>query len=509
MSLSEQDFQAWLEDSSAIRCMLVEVEVNTSLEDTVLYISNRNYATQSTDTPSNQVYLPLLSTSIDFTETLPMEGQGSLSYGDLSISNVEGEYDYLLNYVWTDRPINIYLGDVRHSRSTFTKVFSGVVSGILSSNLSSINIQLRDKLQRLNTSVYEVVLGEYGLRGINNANKDEVRPLVFGEVSNITPMLIDEAELEFMVHDGPIESIIEVRDNAVPVSFTPDLTRGTFKLFSNPLGTITCSVQGDKNSLDSSGQLVPVWPNTVAKIIQRIVTGYGKPSDAAQLDELDLDNFNSFDVLHPQKVGVYISSRDNLLGICQSLCDSIGAQLVSTREGKLKLLKVDVPVVADTSTTISEDYILQDSFQISSKPEVISAVKLGYCFNFTVQTGILTGIPEEHKSLYAKEWLIKSVNDAEVQALYKLSSETVQQNTYMLSDIDSHVTLEATRRLNLRKSQRYIYSMECTTKMSPIKLGDMVLLKHRRFGLAEGKPGQVISVNVNWDTGYIKLEVLV
>lgn len=507
--MSTQDFQAWLEDSSAIRCMLIEVEVNTGTADTTIYISNRNYATQASDTPSNQVYLPVLSTSVDFTETLPLDSIGSLSYGDFSISNADGEYDYLLNYIWTDRPINVYLGDVRHTREAFTKIFSGVVSGITSSGVDSINLQVRDKLQRLNTSIYETTLGNYGTRGINNANKDEIRPLVFGEVSNISPLLIDEVELEFMVHDGPIERIIEVRDNGVPVAFTTNLVAGTFKLSSNPIGTITCSVQGDIYSLNSSGQLVQAWPSTVAKIIQRIVTNYGKSAETVGIDELDLENFNTFDPLHQQKVGIYISSRDNLLSVCQSLCDSIGAQLVSTRDGKLKLLKIDTPTISVDSLSITEDYIVQDSFQISSAPAVVSAVKLGYCFNYTIQEGVLTGIPQAHKDYYAKDWLVKTVNDATVQALYRLTSEPVQQNTFMLSDLNGEVTTEATRRLNLRKVQRFIYSMECIAVLSTIALGDMVLLKHKRFGLLEGKPGQVISVNINWDTGYTRLEVLV
>lgn len=509
MPLSTQEFQSWLEDSSAIRCMLVEVSVYTGTQETTLYISNRNYATNSTDTPGNQIYLPLLSTSVEFTETLPIDSVGSLSYGDLSISNSSGEYDYLLNYIWADRPINIYLGDVRHTRDKFTKIFSGVVSGITSSSLDSINIQIRDNLQRLNTSIYEITLGNYGTRGANNANKDEIRPLVFGEVSNITPLLIDEAELEFMVHDGAIERIIEVRDNGVPVGFIPNLLTGTFKLVANPVGTVTCSVQGDKYSLNQAGELVSVWPSTLAKIIQRIVTNYGKPEQAVTIDELDLDNFNAFDSLNTQKLGIYISSRDNLLSVCQSLCDSIGAQLVATRDGKLKLLKVDVPATISTSTVITEDYILQDSFQISSKLDVVSAVKLGYCFNYTIQEGVLTGIPEEHKSLYAKEWLTKVVNDTSVQQLYKLSAEPEQQNTLMLSDLSNDVTLEATRRLNIKKTQRFIYSMECVPALATISLGDMIVLKHRRFGLSNGRAGQVISVSVNWDTGYTRLEVLV
>lgn len=510
MALTTDQFQAWLEDPSAIRCMLVEVTANIGGTDTALYLSNRQYVTAPTDSPANTTYLPVLKTSVKFTENLSIDGQGSLSYGDIAIDNTNGQYDTWLQGAWQGRVINIYIGDVTFSRDNFTKIFSGIVADITSSDRNTINLQLRDILQRLNAPITDQVLGNYWHGSIvatttyDNPNKEQIKPLVFGEVFNITPLLMDPSMLEFMVHNGPIESIIEVRDNGVPLAlatgYTVDLTKGTFKLLNAPAGAITCSVQGDKNT---------VYNSTVAAIIKRIIKGYGNPSVAGTITDSDIDlaNFSAFETSHPQKVGIFISGKDNLISVCQELASSVGAQLVASRDGLLRLLKVTVPTVG--TTNITDDDIVQYSLSVSQKPEIIATYKLGYCKNWTIEDKLLTGIPAEHKNLMAGEWLSKTYTNETARTLYKLNAIPEQKDTLLLTDSSGEVLAEATRLVNLRSVPRYMYRFTCTAKFLQVALGDMIKLTHRRFGLSAGVAAQVLSSEVDWDTGRINLEVLV
>jgi hypothetical protein len=507
MALTTAEFNAWISNPQAVKCTLLEVQVYDGTQEKTLYLSNCNYGTGPADTPSNTQYLPLLRNSVQFTESLSLEGEATLSYGDISLNNYNGELDYLLDYVWTGRSVKIFMGDVSHFRNDFTIIFDGIVSDVSSSDTSSINIQLRDKLQRINNSIYDVILGDYGSKGAENSNRNEVKPLTFGEVTNITPLLIDDVLSEYMVHDGPIERIIEVRDNGVPVSHQDNLAAGTFKLINRPVGTVTCSVQGDSLSVNNAGSTISSYKNTVAKIIQRILTAYGNQDTLISVDELDLVNFNAFDSQHQQPVGIHVSARENVISVCNNLARSIGAQLVATRTGKFKLLKIQTP----TSNTdyITSDSILRDSLSISQKVPVQSSIKLGYCFNYTIQEGVLTVIPEEHKAFYAKDWLVITVTDDAAKTLYKQNADPVQKDTYILSNIGGEVTAEAQRLLDLYKVQRYVYSLQCIPAFINIELGKMITLVHHRFGLTAGKPAQVISVAVDWGTGYVTLEVLV
>jgi hypothetical protein len=510
MALTNDQFQAWLEDPTAIRCMLVEVSANISGTETAIYLSNLQYATGSTDAPANTTYLPVLKTTVKFTENLGLDGQGSLSYGDISIDNTDGSYDSWLSAAWQGRPINIYIGDPTFTRSNFTKVFSGIIADVSSSDKDTINIQLRDIMEKLNTPITAELLGNYFHGAIvptliyDNPNKEQVKPLVFGEVFNITPLLIDPTMLEFMVHDGPIESIIEVRDNGVPLApssgYTVDLTKGTFKLLNNPAGAVTCSVQGDKN---------PTYNNTIASTIKRIIKDFGNPLIAGSITDSDIDlvNFNSFETNNPQKIGIFISGKDNLINICQELASSIGAQLCASRNGLLKLLKVTIPSTG--TETITDDYIIQNSFAVSQKPNIMATSKLGFCKNWTIQDKLLTGIPSDHKDIMAKEWLSKTHTNTTAQALFKLNSLPEQKNTLLLTDANGEVTAEAIRLVNLWSSQRYVYRFTTTSKYLQLQLGDMVTVKHKRFNLENGVASQIISSEIDWDKGFITLEVLI
>jgi hypothetical protein len=153
--------------------------------------------------------------------------------------------------------------------------------------------------------------------------------------------------------------------------------------------------------------------------------------------------------------------------------------------------------------------MVKNTLNISRKAEVVAAKKLGYCKNWTIQTQLLTGIPEDHKLLFGQEYLYQTVVSTDTQNLYKLTAEPEIKNTLLISNADSEVSIEAQRLLDLWSVPRYIYSMELTAPHIKIRLGEMVFITHPRFGLAEGKSGQVISVNTNWQTGRVNVEVLV
>lgn len=239
MSVSQSVFTAWLKDSSAVRCVLVEVDVKLSGGSTVTrYLSNAGYVTGGSDTPANTAYLPYVAGGVKFTESISLDGSFSMSYGDIEVRNVNGELDTWLNDYWANRRIKIFVGDKSWIRDDFWQIFDGVTTGIDSRKRETLNLKLSDKLQRLNNPVSEVKLGGA------TSNADKLVPVCFGECHNIEPLLGDPANHEYRIHDGAIENIIEVRDNGVPVAFTPLLSTGRFRLTASPAGQITASVQG-------------------------------------------------------------------------------------------------------------------------------------------------------------------------------------------------------------------------------------------------------------------------
>lgn len=483
--MTEIEFTDWLKKGGRYTLL---VEVDTTVPR---YLSTVAYTTLPTDSPANRVYSPVVSGGVAFTETLPLDGSATLSVGDIELNNDDGLLDSWLDDIWVNKPIRIYIGDVSWVRADFRLIFTGIVDNINSRAANRLNISLRDKLQRLNTPVSETLLGG------TTPNKDRLIPLCFGEVHNVEPLLVDPATLKYKVHGSAIERLIEVRDNGVPVSVNESLIDGTFTLVAQQAGTITCSVQGDKPT---------TYSNRIADTITRLVTGYGKVSDRLTTADIDTAQFAEFNTAHPQPVGVYLNDRSNVIEVCQQLASSVGAQISMSREGLLRLLKITLPATGTPLVVTPSDYVAK-SLEIKERVDVKAAIKVGYCKNYTTQTGLNTGLPASHKDLFMQEYLSVTAKNQSVADTYKLNTEPVQTDTLLLTESDA--TAEANRLLTLWQQPRTVYKFVGYSHLLTVPLGQALTLVSPRFGLSEGKTGIVVGIQSDWVSRRVTIEVLI
>ncbi len=483
--MTEIEFTDWLKKGGRYTLL---VEVDTTVPR---YLSTVAYTTLPTDSPANRVYSPGVSGGVAFTETLPLDGSATLSVGDIELNNDDGLLDSWLDDIWVNKPIRIYIGDVSWVRADFRLIFTGIVDNINSRAANRLNISLRDKLQRLNTPVSETLLGG------TTSNKDRLIPLCFGEVHNVEPLLVDPATLKYKVHGSAIERLIEVRDNGAPVSINESLIDGTFTLVAQQAGTITCSVQGDKPS---------TYSDRIADTITRLVTGYGKVSDRLTTADIDTAQFAEFNAAHPQPVGVYLNDRSNVIEVCQQLASSVGAQISMSREGLLRLLKITLPATGTPLVVTPSDYVAK-SLEIKERVDVKAAIKVGYCKNYTTQTGLNTGLPASHKDLFMQEYLSVTEKNQSVADTYKLNTEPVQTDTLLLTESDA--TAEANRLLTLWQQPRTVYTFVGYSHLLTVPLGQALTLVSPRFGLSEGKTGIVVGIQSDWVSRRVTIEVLI
>jgi hypothetical protein len=587
--------QNWLEDPSAMRVILVVATVYdiAASQDINLYLSTGGYIT----TDGVATFLPIIAKRLTLTESLSKDGNSAgMAFGDIEIHNLNGEMDLYLDstrYIWSNKSIKIYYGDpgwtstLANLSTEFLTIFDGITDDVDSRNLRSFNIKLRDKLERLNAPITENKLGTYANWPGGQKNQDQIRPLIFGEVFNVTPLLIDPVTQEYMVTTGSAgqltgltgegdicEKIIEIRDNGVPIYGTvgaPSILRGVtytiqsvgttnwtaigassntvgvtfratrnssgtgvatiagttsvtgdvipaptinsthtgvFKLGTPPVGTITASVQGVKKSTNlTTGAAQTTYVNTVANIIATIVTQFGKTSTRLSALDVDWTNFNNFNTANStQEVGLYLDNPENVLIACQQLAGSIGSQIVMSRTGKLQIYKFG-NTSQSVFTDVGTDDIIFNSFSISNRYTAQAGVKLAFAKNYTIQTNLLTAIPNSNKDNLSTEWLTVTAVDSTVKTNYKLDSDPLQKETLFISDTDA--TAEAGRLLTYYKSVRTVYKFTGKSKLLSLTLGSTVKLSYPRFDLATGKFGQVISLTPDWLSGTVEVEVIV
>jgi hypothetical protein len=491
---TKQELVSWLKTSTTRRVVLVEITgVLDSAGNSVgtIYYSNKPYGTRSTDTPANTQYSAVINGGVTFSQTLDLDGRATLGFGDIQLDNTNGVRDTLLTYIWANKAVTVYLGDASWSRADFYPIFTGFVSDIESRDRNTLNLILVDRLQYLNTAVSIALVGGTG------SQKDQLKPLCFGECFNVTPVVVDSPNLIYQVHNGEIERVIEVRDNGAKLTgVTTDLANGRFTLTASPFGQITASVQGGKYGSPAS------YSSKVATVIQNLLLYYGRTLTLSDIDSASFAAYNT------QDVGVYLNNRENLLDLCQRLANGCGLSLTVGVDGKFKLVRVLVDQVSGETHSVTPSDMYERTLAISQKVPVQGSVKLSYCKNWTPQTtGLAGALKPDVSAIFAKENYLTASSDATVLSRYNQTEEPPTKDTLLVTT--AQATTEATRLLNIYKTPRYVYTATYYSHLLFCELGDQVLLTYPRFGLNNGKRGTVVQINRDWLAGKVNIGILV
>lgn len=475
----------WIISDDSLPTLLVEVQVTDGNGvDRTLYLSTSGYVTHPTDTPASEVYLPCINKIGSVKETLSLTGSPALTPGDIELNNSQLDLDPFLDYVWTNRPVSVYLGDVSWSRSQFRLVFSGVVEDLSVKGRYALSIELRSVLDRLNYPLSSATLDD-----------GTPVPLAFGEVSNVTPVLKDPATLLYKVHTRAIGGIAEVRDSGVPVSFAVSETDNSeFTLDNAPFGAITCTVHGDAD---------PVYADDVASLVERISTEFGNSATRLQVSDIDTVAMSAFKASSPQCVGVYATGTDNTLATLQALTSSLGAGVVVDKFGKLSIAKLNDPTGSPVMTVTDFD-IEEGSFYKSERLKPMPVRKLAYNRNYTPQSDTAAGIPEAHRKEWAEEWKYVTAENSAAAELYRITDPAEDESTYL--QVKSDAEAEVSRRLSMFDRQRYIAQFEGLRKLLLLEVGDELLLDFSEFDAPV--PCVVVGVEPNWIEMTVQLEVL-
>lgn len=494
MTITQAQFQAWLQRDNQQRALLVEAQAYSAGGLVTRYLSNYPFVSLPTDSPANQVYDDLIINVPAFSCSLSelFTGTSSQSWGDIVLKNDGGALDAWLQDGWDGRSLKLYLGDPSWPRNDFQLILAGVTADITCRDAQTVSIKARDKQWLLTQPLQSNLIGGSG------PNAGKPAPLTFGQVSNVSPLLIDAATHTYQVHDGQISDIPAVYINGVATGgYTKSPATGTFTLSAAPTGTVTCDVKGAAPG--------GVYLTKIADIVQHVLT------TRTQLSAGDLDaaSFAAFNSACPQLVGVFLNARTTAAALLDTLLSSVAGWYGFSRAGALRLGQINATSGApDLALTV--DDVKQFGVSLAQRQLPLYSVALGYARNWTVQATGLGSVSEARLAQLASEWQVASYTNAGVATKFLLAERAAEDAlTQTALQLASDAATEAQRRATFRSQVRSVYQIECFCAPFAVDLGQIVQLTHPRFGFSAGLTGVVVGLTQQPTKNRLTLRLLV
>lgn len=458
------------------------------------YASTHGYNSHPEDLPANTHFDARLSVPLRFTRSIVGQagfgGRVSLGYGDIELNNDDGFYDSLgVDGFLDGRRVKVKLGAMEYAYSRFGTIFEGFMQGVEMTE-STLVIKVRDATLRLERTMQQAFYGGTGGDDGTTELKGKPKPLTFGQALNVSPVIVDPANLLYQVHAGEIEAIDAVYDRGLaltPVTdYTVDLAAGTFTLLNDPDGQITADVRGHKNS---DGDYLTVTADIVEEILRAFVG-----MDATELDAI---SFSACATAAPAPVGLFIGSDSiNTVDAIGALMTGIGGFYGFRRNGQFQVGVFTEPATASLVASFTRDDVLD--IERVTPPSGINPPnwrrKVGYQKNWTVQTSDIAGaVTTDRRAFLAEEYRIGEYQDETITTRHPLATDPdlVQALFSDKEDADA----EAERLVNLYGAQRSMYRVELKTKPFLLDIGQGISLTYPRWDLRDGKQFRIVSID--------------
>lgn len=491
-----------------------------------LRFGTEDLTTLPTDIPANTIYTSRVIQPGNFQSYIfgqsRLSGRPSIGNGEVKLNNIDGGLDYLDNYAFGGRNLNVYrVVDDNYSAKTLW--FSGKIESALV-NYENVILRVRDKTYSLN---FEAQKNKYlgnnvlpnGVEGTPDDIKDTEKPLWYGHCRNVSPVAVNTSKLIYQCHDGAMESVDDVYDGQTPYTFVSDvadnatlqglvvsagtystcLSEGLVRLGTKPQKALTVNGRGDNSGgyIDRGGAIVKRLVETKTELT---------------VADIDVTSFADFDVNYNYEVGIFIKGSEKVIDMVSELLGPLN-HFYFTREGLMKLdifsSATGLPVV-----TITDDEMIKEGITVkrtanNDETKGVPAYNVNYKWgkNYTIQkeNDVYGVVTEDVIAFTSLEYRTTSSTDNAVKTAYPLSPEiTVESLLYNQADAD----IDAVRVIDLYKTKNNFYTVKIESQyVAGLNLDDTVAMIINRFGLDAGGLLKVTGISENAGKSITTLEL--
>lgn len=219
-----------------------------------LSITDEGIVTASTDDPPSKVYKARLLNPEQFSiKRAPLVwplGDTSVqlaAFGQLQLDNYDGFFDYLVGADLKDTEVIIKLPRAQAfgSETAIQDAFlicTAIIDDVKADNEDVITITLKDTLARLDRPLPV----RYNPPFVDSGAANRMIPISLGAIRNTAPLLIDQTQRLYQLHDSNIANVAAVRDKAAaldphasPPQYAPALNGSGIQLDTLPAGKLT------------------------------------------------------------------------------------------------------------------------------------------------------------------------------------------------------------------------------------------------------------------------------
>jgi hypothetical protein len=422
-------------------------------------------------------------------------GVASMDLGEIVIGNPRGERTSLLDEDWVGRQADVYVGPRGGLMIQFARV-AQLLSGQIQWQRPTITLQVYDHSFLFDRKVQDssFYAGTGGLEG-GAEIEGNPKPLLFGQLRQLEPTLVDGTNRIYQIHDGQMQSVDAVRDQGIALAFDADvadittatpgageyatsLATGYIKLGSTPIGTVTGDFKGHNSS--SYG-----YVDDVAGLTKLLAVDYAGLTDPG---ELDLVAFTALEA-HTATMGHWTGTQSQTVRDVLSIFHQAAASWVWLQPNKvLTVGRITDPDAAtvDFSLTVSTDEdnprddLREEPWEVQPWEIPVGRVLVGYRRYFrTMSDSELAGaVPEATRKDYAEEYRFAKAEDAAVFVQTPDAAEIT-----ILTQLDSSADAQALadEQLALRKVSRRLGRFAPRTGLIKRGIGDVFSLTDDRL----------------------------
>lgn len=516
--------------------------IGESAANETTYAASKFFITKTADTPADQPFRGSLQGSLTVQRSIVgSDGWAGFSQGisELVLDNSDGFYDAIADANSVNgQAIVCRVGLVTDPPDGVApyaqfETIANLIGDRWRPSRSELVIETRDLQSLLDLPVQtSIYLGNGGLEG-GEGIKGQRRPKVFGRQDatlgkggNITPTLVIPAEGLFQVNDGPVSSIVAVRDGGIALTFVANyatvalLRQAALPILSGGLGLIapgfwgSCNVEGyfslggvafKQVTCDVVGLTL-----TTADIIEAVALSSAGMS-AGNLDDWTFEKLNED---QPAEVSYYLDSQSNETcnEMFENLMAGIGGWHGISSLGRLQVRRFEAPIgIASAYYTLGSGHLIDvdraDMPRGIDPPPRRQRVTFGR--NWTQQTELFGQVSETNPgfaSVLAQPYGLAGTPDLlaeEILADYPHAADPPPIQSYLANEADARA--EADRKQTLNTSGLKAFRVRLDDALFMHELGEEIALKDGglvpRLGLTNWRYVRFVEINDDTKTG--------